>query len=195
MKPDKLPGALETLVERYQHYAEEFAREAGTSSGTHAVPSLEDGPFATSVEPPAPREYNEESCIPEAQPKSAPRAWSSPKLEGEFNDFKEFKTALKKVFQSTGDTGFAAQDLPAASTGWMGLNTNRSELGRALDMRQNSRGEHWFSICGHDRNNKVYPALSEFHQDNAEAIAWFFRPGGPMARVKWASVIRTKATG
>ncbi|KAL1711555.1 hypothetical protein EV715DRAFT_163134, partial [Schizophyllum commune] len=50
------------------------------------------------------------------------------------------------------------------------------------DMKQNSRGEHWFSICGHDRNNK-YPALSEFHQDNAEAIAWFFRAGSPMARV------------
>ncbi|KAL1682149.1 hypothetical protein EV122DRAFT_204179, partial [Schizophyllum commune] len=50
------------------------------------------------------------------------------------------------------------------------------------DMRKNSRGEHWFSICGHDRNNK-YPALSEFHQNNVAAIEWFFRPGSPASRI------------
>ncbi|TRM56340.1 hypothetical protein BD626DRAFT_541371 [Schizophyllum amplum] len=50
-------------------------------------------------------------------------------------------------------------------------------------MQQNSRGSHWFSICGHDRNNKTIPALSKFHKDNEEAINWFFRKGSPMSRI------------
>ncbi|KAI0055118.1 hypothetical protein BV25DRAFT_1843180 [Artomyces pyxidatus] len=51
-------------------------------------------------------------------------------------------------------------------------------------IEKNSRGQHWFSICGHDRNNKTVPSLSEWHQKNAGPIEDFFRPGG------WADNIR-----
>ena len=69
------------------------------------------------------------------------------------------------------------------------------------DMADHARGLHWFSICGHDRNNKIVgpvafllhvprqlplqiPALSAFHVRNAAAIEWFFRPGSPMRLVR-----------
>ncbi|KAI4521716.1 hypothetical protein K525DRAFT_269594 [Schizophyllum commune Loenen D] len=50
------------------------------------------------------------------------------------------------------------------------------------DMAANARGAHYFSIIGIHRNNLEDAARAKFDVDNAEAIAWFFREGGPMRR-------------
>ena len=36
------------------------------------------------------------------------------------------------------------------------------------DMRKNSRGEHWFSICGHDRNNKVVGVFDIIYESESD---------------------------
>ncbi|KAJ3834260.1 hypothetical protein F5878DRAFT_545178, partial [Lentinula raphanica] len=45
------------------------------------------------------------------------------------------------------------------------------------DMEANLRGTHWFSIAGHDRNNKRAPAASRFQEENQETIERFFEKG------------------
>ncbi|KAL1738229.1 hypothetical protein HDZ31DRAFT_70234 [Schizophyllum fasciatum] len=50
------------------------------------------------------------------------------------------------------------------------------------DMQGNTRGAHFFSICGIDRQSRAAATRSKFDVDNAEAISWFFRDGGPMRR-------------
>jgi hypothetical protein len=74
------------------------------------------------------------------------------------------------------------------------------------DMRGNARGSHWFSIFGHDRNNKkvcnprlesnsdltysfLYfpfqvPDLSAWHKRNHTAINTFFDKNGAAWRIK-----------
>ncbi|KAJ3806128.1 hypothetical protein F5876DRAFT_50597 [Lentinula aff. lateritia] len=42
------------------------------------------------------------------------------------------------------------------------------------DMLKNSRGDHWFSIAGHDRNNKKEPNSTVFQEANKLAIAKHF---------------------
>ncbi|KAJ3933560.1 MAG: hypothetical protein NXY57DRAFT_891814 [Lentinula lateritia] len=44
------------------------------------------------------------------------------------------------------------------------------------DMLKNSRGDHWFSIAGHDRNNKKEPIMTAFQDANKLAIAKHFGP-------------------
>ncbi|KAJ3895973.1 hypothetical protein GG344DRAFT_61738 [Lentinula edodes] len=44
------------------------------------------------------------------------------------------------------------------------------------DMLKNSRGDHWFSIAGHDRNNKKEPIMTAFQEANKLAIAKHFGP-------------------
>ncbi|KAF9025383.1 hypothetical protein BDP27DRAFT_1351787 [Rhodocollybia butyracea] len=44
-------------------------------------------------------------------------------------------------------------------------------------MLRNSRGDHWFSIAGHDRNNKQKPEATQFQRANHETISEFFAPG------------------
>ncbi|KAJ4492441.1 hypothetical protein C8R41DRAFT_919995 [Lentinula lateritia] len=51
------------------------------------------------------------------------------------------------------------------------------------DMLLNSRGEHWFSIAGHDRNNKSKPAATQFQQQNHQVIAGFFTKGSVLERL------------
>ncbi|KAL0567433.1 hypothetical protein V5O48_014559 [Marasmius crinis-equi] len=48
------------------------------------------------------------------------------------------------------------------------------------DMRKNLRGEHFFCIAGHDRNNKEKPALSQWHLLNAAVLDSFFAKGEPL---------------
>ncbi|THU84826.1 hypothetical protein K435DRAFT_806393 [Dendrothele bispora CBS 962.96] len=45
------------------------------------------------------------------------------------------------------------------------------------DMLDNLRGHHWYSILGHDRNNRKVPSLSQFHQKNASTLGPFFQEG------------------
>ncbi|KIY62303.1 hypothetical protein CYLTODRAFT_494730 [Cylindrobasidium torrendii FP15055 ss-10] len=47
------------------------------------------------------------------------------------------------------------------------------------------RGDHFFQISGHDRNNKQVPMLRAWHREpqNMRALSIFFRKGGPMARI------------
>ncbi|KAJ3858309.1 hypothetical protein EV359DRAFT_69113 [Lentinula novae-zelandiae] len=45
------------------------------------------------------------------------------------------------------------------------------------DMQNNSRGDHWFSIAGHDRNNRQRPEATKFQKNNHLAIARAFSPG------------------
>ncbi|PBK94273.1 hypothetical protein ARMGADRAFT_1078972 [Armillaria gallica] len=40
----------------------------------------------------------------------------------------------------------------------------------------NSRGRHWFCIAGHDRQNKMDPALTASHRKNWQTIQDFFQP-------------------
>ncbi|KAJ3767855.1 hypothetical protein FB446DRAFT_707476 [Lentinula raphanica] len=51
------------------------------------------------------------------------------------------------------------------------------------DMLTHSRGDHWFSIAGHDRNNKEIPKETVFQRDNFEAIEKFFAPGTTLHRL------------
>ncbi|KAJ3849800.1 hypothetical protein EV368DRAFT_46605, partial [Lentinula lateritia] len=44
------------------------------------------------------------------------------------------------------------------------------------DMLKNSRGDHWFSIAGHDRNNKKEPNTTVFQEANKLVIAKHFGP-------------------
>ncbi|KAL0569648.1 hypothetical protein V5O48_012310 [Marasmius crinis-equi] len=48
------------------------------------------------------------------------------------------------------------------------------------DMAENLRGEHFFCIAGHDRNNKEKPALSQWHLLNAAVLDSFFAKGEPL---------------
>ncbi|KAJ3925918.1 MAG: hypothetical protein NXY57DRAFT_1043707, partial [Lentinula lateritia] len=43
------------------------------------------------------------------------------------------------------------------------------------DMLLNSRGEHWFSIAGHNRNNKSRPAATTLQQQNHAALTKLFQ--------------------
>ncbi|KAH7879617.1 uncharacterized protein C8R40DRAFT_1165874 [Lentinula edodes] len=45
------------------------------------------------------------------------------------------------------------------------------------DMQNNSRGDHWFSIAGHDRNNRQRPEATKFQKNNHLAITRAFNPG------------------
>ncbi|KAK1224974.1 hypothetical protein PQX77_012123 [Marasmius sp. AFHP31] len=49
-----------------------------------------------------------------------------------------------------------------------------------VDMIKNLRGEHFFCIAGHDRNNKEKPALSQWHQMNKAILEAFFAKGQPL---------------
>ncbi|KAJ3866993.1 hypothetical protein EV359DRAFT_61873 [Lentinula novae-zelandiae] len=51
------------------------------------------------------------------------------------------------------------------------------------DMLSNSRGDHWFSIAGHDRNNKSEPAATQFQRQNHSAIVRFFAKGSVLERL------------
>ncbi|KAJ3806980.1 hypothetical protein F5876DRAFT_80145 [Lentinula aff. lateritia] len=51
------------------------------------------------------------------------------------------------------------------------------------DMLLNSRGEHWFSIAGHDRNNKSTPAATQFQQQNHLALTTLFQQGSVLQRL------------
>ncbi|KAJ3858605.1 hypothetical protein EV359DRAFT_52041 [Lentinula novae-zelandiae] len=44
------------------------------------------------------------------------------------------------------------------------------------DMQNNSHGDHWFSIAGHDRNNHQCPEATKFQKNNHLAIARAFAP-------------------
>ncbi|KAK1233413.1 hypothetical protein PQX77_003427 [Marasmius sp. AFHP31] len=48
------------------------------------------------------------------------------------------------------------------------------------DMKKNLRGEHFFCIAGHDRNNKEKPALSQWHLMNKAILEAFFAKGQPL---------------
>ncbi|KAE9393022.1 hypothetical protein BT96DRAFT_999823 [Gymnopus androsaceus JB14] len=51
------------------------------------------------------------------------------------------------------------------------------------NMLRNSRGHHWFSIAGHDRNNKEVPKASKFQQANDVVITEYFKPGSVFQRL------------
>ncbi|KAJ3846237.1 hypothetical protein EV368DRAFT_89341 [Lentinula lateritia] len=51
------------------------------------------------------------------------------------------------------------------------------------DMLLNSRGKHWFSIAGHDRNNKSRPAATKFQQQNHDALTKLFMQGSVLQRL------------
>ncbi|KAJ3859291.1 hypothetical protein EV359DRAFT_51095 [Lentinula novae-zelandiae] len=51
------------------------------------------------------------------------------------------------------------------------------------NMLSNSRGDHWFSIAGHDRNNKSEPATTQFQRQNHSAIVRFFAKGSVLERL------------
>ncbi|KAL0064995.1 hypothetical protein AAF712_007986 [Marasmius tenuissimus] len=51
------------------------------------------------------------------------------------------------------------------------------------DMKKNLRGEHFFCIAGHDRNNKEKPALSQWHMANKALLELFFAKGEPLEQL------------
>ncbi|KAG1893200.1 uncharacterized protein F5891DRAFT_1196730 [Suillus fuscotomentosus] len=65
------------------------------------------------------------------------------------------------------------------------VETNRSGFTEA-EMEENSRGSHWSSICGHDRNSKQVPTLAAWHSSNAEAVDALWRPDGAMFQIRQA---------
>lgn len=113
-----------------------------------------------------------------------------------------------RTFKSSTINNLMASFTEAAKNLVDTVEANKTGFSEAL-LNANSRGPHWASIMGYDRNNKKVchnsmseypathtvnqtPALTAWHKNNKEAVDQFFANNSPAIKIRYALSIHMK---